>query len=459
MPTIVVPSNGRLITAPNSNRPVIIPPGGPDLQKLFICLSVVAAFVAVTSFGVVKLVALMPGRSRVEKRAKKPFLLRLSRPASYNSITTTTIANLRKPTFVHPRKARPAARDFCRGAVKYVKVSPHVRHITAPNAYAMNHRRRTVWIHPGSSPLRNVVEPGCRDGGRGRWAWIMPITLLGRRGGCSAATSVGALLEKEGQEVVEAEDDDDDDDEPLAVLLARSKSRSTYSQPPAIPSAAHETGATPDTWPWTESLHHAADIVVGAHPDTCTSAVAVAIFASNSEYPTPSVSHAARQEDSVFEPDVPSITAHPDPLVVVGTGVVPLLIFHSDCSHYRNLAPSTSAHEANGVSGPPKPCSISECIPSITKDSVLAVASAPGGAASAAEEEPEARKIHQGTGLGEVESDYCHQARSPLAEISVKFPVEEALGRSRVDHVMGVKIKVKVKARNKGNGTRNEDGY
>ncbi|KAJ7488402.1 hypothetical protein FB451DRAFT_1362815 [Mycena latifolia] len=130
-----------------------------ELQKLLLCLGAVLAFV-VTSFGLVKLVGLLPAWRRAESSevaaaAKTPSqAYRLAHPHPHLAALDDDNHPLSARDF-RLLKARP--RDARTGAIRYTKTAPHLHHINAPRAYALRHQHRPFGAPLGPSPLRNVV--------------------------------------------------------------------------------------------------------------------------------------------------------------------------------------------------------------------------------------------------------------------------------------------------------------
>lgn len=148
----------------------------PELQKLVLCLGVVAAVVFAT-FGIAKLMVLLPSRrwtapvgvrqsidlvvdmvAELESQfptAGRKMLVDAVTPAFSATDPIRNTRNIRASA-VSFRKARPL--DFRIGAIQYTKTSPSLQHINAPSTYAMRHRRRVDRTRPGPSPLRNVIH-------------------------------------------------------------------------------------------------------------------------------------------------------------------------------------------------------------------------------------------------------------------------------------------------------------
>ncbi|KAJ7484852.1 hypothetical protein B0H11DRAFT_2279542 [Mycena galericulata] len=255
----------------------------PELQKLILCLGVVAAFVF-ASFGIAKLMELrLPSRRRAE----------IAEPSSTDTPATHTIstpwklhdAASRKPGPYYDLRTSPGAAI----AVLYTKTAPCLRHISAPRAYALRHRRRAFRTHPGPSPLRNAIDlnsktrAGAPHAGARHLKSRPPVDLNSnsarsatRRAALAAAARAvsspgpgrpspsSAPTPSRVPHSTCADDDSDDDDQPLGTLLAIALAQIAIAAPPS-PSPA-SASASASCVRDSESLQRAAAAVVGAYP-------------------------------------------------------------------------------------------------------------------------------------------------------------------------------------------------
>ncbi|KAJ7463837.1 hypothetical protein B0H11DRAFT_81563 [Mycena galericulata] len=249
----------------------------PELQKLILCLGVVAAFVF-ASFGIAKLMELrLPSRRRAE----------IAAPSSTDTLATHTISSpwklhhdaaFRKAGPYYDLRTSPGAAI----AILYTKTAPCLQHISAPRAYALRHRRRAFRTHPGPSPLRNVID---LDSNSARSATTKRALAL-RTLAANAVSSPGpgrpspsnahahaptpSRVPHSSPRLPCADDDDDsdddDDDQPLGTLLAIALAQIAAPPSPSCASAPAPASAWCVRDP--ESLQRAAAAVVGAYPSS-----------------------------------------------------------------------------------------------------------------------------------------------------------------------------------------------
>ncbi|KAF7350082.1 hypothetical protein MVEN_01310100 [Mycena venus] len=237
-----------------------------ELQNLLVCLGLVCA-VILTSFGLSKLVGLLHIRRRAgsTKHSLRPPKIRCLNgppslytlpatphpaPSIFDSSTSTTLVAL------FPWKAAARPQDPRAGVIDYIKASPYLQHISAPRSYALRHRRRLCFTHPGPTPLRNVIS----------------ATPHGKR--FSSMATVGIVTQKSPTTRVLQQNiqthfrTNDPLERPAQVVFA------------PHPHSLHATAATiaieipvclavdsaGDVWSSVERLHATADSVVGAYP-------------------------------------------------------------------------------------------------------------------------------------------------------------------------------------------------
>ncbi|KAJ7760817.1 hypothetical protein DFH07DRAFT_939819 [Mycena maculata] len=213
----------------------------PELQKLVLCLGVVAAFIF-TSFGIAKLLELVPNRRQSGRGELIP-----APTATRRRILTDVPPGISAPQAVlNPISLFPSTavarkgfpQDFHTGAIRYTKTSPYLQHISAPHSYAMRHRRRVFRGRPGPSPLRNVINPPVHA----RPPIQDPPTLL-----VSANRSHST--------------------DPAPVLKSMPAPKSTGEEFPARTRSTEISPACALSWSSIELLHRTSNAVVGAHPD------------------------------------------------------------------------------------------------------------------------------------------------------------------------------------------------